>query len=110
MSVQEELTQLRNQIMNDVVPLVIESETGSDRFDILIRIIQSGGAAPDIYRKAYESAKKLENKDEKLDALMALVDEIDFHAEPTEVPQASEAPVEPQPAEPLNQPQDQPQG
>ena len=80
----EELKQLRSQIMNDILPLVIESEGDSNRFEILISIIQTGGASLEIYKKAYESAKKIEDVDQRLEASIALVNEIDFQVESTQ--------------------------
>jgi hypothetical protein len=76
-----ELIALREQILGDVVPLVLESaDSGSDRFTLLLRIIQAGNANGDIYKRAYESAKKIEDADGRLEALLALLDEIDFDA------------------------------
>ena len=73
------LLSLRQQILGDIMPLVLESaEVGADRFALLLRLIQAGNATGEIYKRAYESAKAIEDKDEQLDALLSLIDEIDF--------------------------------
>lgn len=75
----EELIKLRGQILNDIVPLVIDNaDDGPDRFGLLLRIIQAGDAKAEVYKHAYASAKKIEDKSEQLNALLSLVDEIDF--------------------------------
>lgn len=86
---QDELIALRKKILNDVMPLVVEGvENTPDRFTLLLRIIQSGDASADVFQKAYESAASIEEKDEKLSALMSLLDEIDFSlVVPEEEPQ-----------------------
>lgn len=85
------LLALREQILGDIVPLVLEStDDGADRFGLLLRIIQAGNASGDIYQRAYESAKKIENVDDRLEALLSILDEIDFDA-------AGDPPADPQP-------------
>jgi len=75
----DQLISMRDNILKDIVPLVLEnSQNGSDRFDLLLRIIQFGGANSEIYSRAYESAKLIEEKGERLEALLSLLDEIDF--------------------------------
>lgn len=75
----EELMALRQKILDSVRPLVIDSvESTPDRFTLLLRLIQSGSTEGELYKKAYECAAAIEDKDEKLAALMALLDEIDF--------------------------------
>lgn len=77
----QDLTSLRESILKDIVPLVLESsDSGADRFSLLLRIIQAGNATGDLYRQAYESAKKIESTEERLEALLALLDEVDFDA------------------------------
>lgn len=74
-----ELMNLREQILGDIVPLVLDStDDGLDRFSLLLRIIQAGNASGEVYRRAYESAKKIEATDDRLEALMSLLDEVDF--------------------------------
>jgi hypothetical protein len=85
----DELQQLRDQVMNDVVPLVIETGSGQDRFDVLLRIIQSGNTSLDVYTRAYESAQKIESADDRLAAMLALVDEIDLQLRSTPGPNQS---------------------
>ncbi len=82
----QELTKLREQILSDIAPMILDSvESGADRFSLLIRLIQSGGADEAIYKKAYESAKAIEDKGEQLNALIALLDEIDFDVQKEDV-------------------------
>ena len=77
----QDLASLRDSILKDIVPLVLESsDSGPDRFALLLRIIQAGNATGDLYRQAYESAKKIENTGDRLEALLALLDEVDFDA------------------------------
>lgn len=74
-----ELLSLRERILSDIVPLVLESSSsGADRFSLLMRIIQAGNAGGDVYRQAYQCAKEIENKDDQLDALLSLLEEVDF--------------------------------
>ncbi len=77
----EELIKLREQILSDIVPLVIDSaDNGPDRFALLLRLIQAGNASGTVYKRAYESAKQIENTEDRLEALLGLIDEIDFDA------------------------------
>lgn len=98
-----ELLAIRNQILADVVPLVTESaDNGADRFSLLLRIIQAGNAGADVYKRAYESAKQIEDNDERLEAFMALLDEIDFDT--TSPPEETAEEVEPQSEDTNKQP------
>ncbi|MDD3035827.1 MAG: hypothetical protein PHO93_02825 [Candidatus Saccharimonadaceae bacterium] len=99
----EELLSLREKILQDVMPLVIDNEqNGVDRFDLLIRLIHAGNASSEIYRRAYDSAKAIEDNGERLDALMSLLDEIEF-----DVNQPDEKVSQPEP-EPENIPAEHP--
>lgn len=80
----EELKKIREQILVDVVPLVIESESGPGQFDLILRIIQAGNATGEMYKKAYQSALAIEDRSSKLEALLALMDEIDFDLQSSE--------------------------
>ncbi len=74
----DELQALREEILADVTPLVVDdSPNGPDKFALLLRLIQSGRASGDVYKKAYASAKEIQDTGERLDALMSLLDEID---------------------------------
>lgn len=76
-----ELLSLREQVLKDVMPLVLEStNAGPDRFSLLLRIIQAGNASSEIYKRAYETANKIEDSDDRLQALLSLLDEIDIDA------------------------------
>jgi len=73
-----QLESLRDQILGDVTPLVINNtQDASEKFNILLRIIRSGRASNETYSSAYESAKNIEDGGDKLGALLALLDEID---------------------------------
>jgi len=88
---QEQFQSLRDRILGDVTPLVASTEASASHFDILLRVIQAGGANEEVYNKAYESAKMLEDSDERLQSLLTLLDEIDFdQAGNTNVPQVEE--------------------
>lgn len=75
---QDQLTALKGQILNDITPLALSNDNSRDRFDLLLRVIQAGGASSEVYARAYESAKQIEDRDDQLDALLVLLDEIDF--------------------------------
>jgi ribosomal protein L12E/L44/L45/RPP1/RPP2 len=61
------------------MPLVLDtSVNGGDRFSLLLRLIQAGNASEEVYRRAYESAQQIEDANERLDALISLLDEVDF--------------------------------
>ncbi len=101
----EELLSLRSQILSDVVPLVLQSTgQGFERFSMLLRIIQAGGASGDVYRSAYESAKSIEDNDERLSALLSLLDEVDLDTiSPADGSQQHlDAPIDSRPQESLN--------
>jgi hypothetical protein len=74
----EQLEELRQKILGTVAPLIIDSaDTGSDKFSLILRLIQSGNGDQGMYNKAYESAVAIEDSGERLDALMALLNEIE---------------------------------
>lgn len=76
---QEELLGLRKKILGEVMPLTMESiGNPSDRFSLLIRIIQSGEADGGLYGRAYDAARSIEDNELKINALMMLLDEVDF--------------------------------
>lgn len=90
------LITLREQILSDITPLVLETaEPGAERFSLLLRLIQAGTADSEVYNKAYENAKAIADSGERLDALMALLDEIDFDVQKEE--NENELPAEQQP-------------
>ncbi|MFZ3009700.1 MAG: hypothetical protein WA030_01610 [Candidatus Microsaccharimonas sp.] len=75
----EELEALRQKILGDVVPLIIDgADTGSDKFSLILRLIQSGNADQAMYQKAYDSATAIEDSGERLEAMMSLLDEIEI--------------------------------
>lgn len=83
----EQLQALRGKILEDIVPLALDSATNeADRFALLLRLIQAGNASSEIYTKAYESAKAIPDRDEQLNSLMSLLDEIDLSVIDTQQP------------------------
>lgn len=106
----EELVALREQILSDIVPLVLDSaDDGADRFALLLRIIQAGNANGDVYKRAYASAKAIEDSNDRLSALLSLIDEIDFDtqdkAEVVPVVEEVTAAEQPFPENPPTEPQ-----
>lgn len=86
----EELKTLRDKIITDITPLVVENAgDGVDRFSLLLRVIQGGNANQEIYQHAYESAHKIEDSKDRLQALLSLLDEVDIDL--TQPPQVSAA-------------------
>lgn len=75
---QEQLKALKSKILNDLTPLAVSSDDAADRFGILLRIIQAGGASSDVYDKAYASARQIQDRDIQLSSLIALLDEVDY--------------------------------
>lgn len=74
----KELIDLRDKILQDVMPLVLDNDgDSSDKFPLLLRIIQGGNASVDLYNKAYEMAKAIDAPEDKLTAMMSILDEID---------------------------------
>lgn len=75
----DQLASLREKILEDIVPLVLDSaQNGADRFGILLRVIQAGNASGELYTRAYESAKAIDDGKDRLEALLSLLDEVDF--------------------------------
>ncbi len=73
-----DLIALRDKILQDVMPLVLDNAgDSSDKFSLLLRIIQGGNASVDLYNKAYETAKAISAPEDKLTAMMSILDEID---------------------------------
>ena len=89
----EQLESLRGQILNDIKPLAMNSGDATDKFGILLRIIQAGGATNDVYNQAYEAARQIEDKDEQLNSLLALLDEVDFDVSATQPDAIQQQPV-----------------
>ena len=73
-----DIDELRDKILNEIKPLVASDiEDESEKFDALIKIIQFGNTKPELYNKAYDTAIKIEDDNEKKEALMTLLDLID---------------------------------
>lgn len=103
----QQLLAIRQQILDSAVPLVLENDSApADRFDLILRFLRytNGGAqTSDLYKKAYESAIAFETSEERLEALLQLLGEIDAQIDNAPTAEASEnsqteQPVEPQPA------------
>lgn len=75
----DQLISLRDKIFQDIEPLLIDSaQNGVEKFDLLMRVIRGGNASSNLYTMAYECAKTIDDKSDRLDALLSLVDEIDI--------------------------------
>ena len=86
---QDQIQSLRTQILGDITPLVSQATVPADSFDVLLRVIQAGGAGGDVYAKAYESTKLIQDKDQRLQALVSLLDEVNFEANQSNLTQNS---------------------
>jgi uncharacterized membrane protein len=76
----EELLNIRKQIMDASLPLLLESNAApEDRFDILLRFIRLNSATKTsaLYKSAYDTALSFEDSSARLDALMRLLGEVD---------------------------------
>ena len=61
--------------------MLSDTAEGPDKFALLMRVIQTGKATSDLFNRAYESAKLIDDEEERLDALLTLLDEIDYSSE-----------------------------
>jgi len=97
---QQQLFDLRGQIINELTPLM-ESVTvePQQKFAILLLASRNNGSS-DSFRAAYEAANKIEDNNTKLDALVELLEEIEFQLRPREESTAKNVP----PSNPDNQP------
>lgn len=92
----DQLISLREKILEDVVPLVVDNaQNGADRFSLLLRVIQAGNANTELYTRAYESAKAIEDSNDRLESLLALLDEVDFDVN-RQSPQEDNKDIQPQ--------------
>ena len=74
----DELIALRERLLAEITPLVIENAgDGVDRFSLLLRVMQGGHATSQIYAKAFESANSIDQSPDRLEALLALLDEVE---------------------------------
>lgn len=80
----ERLDDLRARILGDIMPLAVSTSDGLDKFEVILRIIQSGRATPELFEQAYQSAKSLPDEQGRLAALMDLLDEVEMYAVPEE--------------------------
>ena len=76
---QEQLDDLRARILGDIMPLAVSTSDGLDKFEVILRIIQSGRATPELFEQAYQSAKSLQDEQGRLGALMDLLDEVEMY-------------------------------
>lgn len=76
---EDQLNDLRTKIIADVKPLTLQDmPDGKPGFDMLMQLIRFGDASADVYNKAYDIAKALDDPKERLSSLMTLLNEIDF--------------------------------
>lgn len=80
---QKELVDLRGQIINELTPLMENAAIDpQQKFEILL--LASRGGNKDSLRSAHEAALKIEDENSRLDALMDLLEEVDFQLQPGE--------------------------
>lgn len=79
---QEQLDDLRTRILGDIMPLAVSTSDGLDKFEVILRIIQSGRATPELFEQAYQSAKSFPDEQGRLGALMDLLDEVEMYEVP----------------------------
>ncbi len=73
-----QLASIREDILKDVMPLALDNtQNGADKFELLMRLIQAGNASGELYQRAYENAKSIEDGNDRMQALLSLLDEID---------------------------------
>jgi len=73
-----ELIELRSQIVARTKLLALDGTgTPESRLQILLEVIRSGESTLDIYKTTFGIIQQLSNDDEKLDAMLDLVFEID---------------------------------
>jgi len=77
----DKLKEIRQQIVNTSLPLLLNND-GEDKqakFEIILQVIRAGTITDEsIYQRAYDLANSLEDETTRLDALMRLLDEVDY--------------------------------
>ena len=74
----EELLALRTEIVNRKREIAFEGDVSpSERLDVLMSLISSGDADPNLLRKAYELSNELPDDGDRLAALLDLIFAID---------------------------------
>lgn len=95
----ETLLELRKQINDSLLPLVLDGEGDPrERADLLIGMIQAGNEDESLYRKAFEVVNNIDDTQQKTDYLFRLLGEVETSlqtiddSEPSS--ETTEAPVE----------------
>lgn len=91
----QQLLAIRQQILSSALPLLLESKGApEDRFDLILRFLRyaNGAGVSDLYQKAYETAMMFENAEEKLEALMQLLSEVDAEIDSMATPDDEQTP------------------
>jgi len=74
----EQLLELRNKIVQSTQDIALRGEgSATERLQVLLNIVRSGGASLEVLSKAYELAQSLEGDDDKLSALLDVLYEVD---------------------------------
>jgi hypothetical protein len=74
----DQLLELRSKIVQKTQQLAIDGQgSPSDRLQVLLSIIQAGGANAEILNKTFELTESIEGDDEKLSALLEVLYEVD---------------------------------
>jgi hypothetical protein len=89
----QQLVELKTQIINELTPLMERTSVDPEqKFAILMLASRSNGDDTSL-KVAYEAAKDIRDDNTKLEALMELLEEVDFHLRPVEdEPQSIEEP------------------
>lgn len=76
---QQQLLSLRAKIVESALPLILDGNGApEERFDFLLNIIRAGSANGELFTKAYELAMSIEQPDQKLPALLGLLEEVQY--------------------------------
>lgn len=80
------LIELREKIVSESLPSVMEQLGDKEsRFNMILKVIQAGTANnPELLNEAFGLANSIEDKDVKVDALMRLLDEVNFQIDAKE--------------------------
>lgn len=95
MDKQQQLLEVKRNILDNLVPLVIESNGDlGERADTVLSIIELGNASVDLFNKALEIITHIEDTSVKTDFLMRLLGSVQSELS-AEVPAETPAPETP---------------
>lgn len=74
----DELLKLRGEVVSSARTLALESQADPrDKLDVIMSLIRSGDKTPDLMYQSYEIAKQLGSDEQKLNAMLDIIYEID---------------------------------